>query len=317
MKKALKVIAVVVGSLLVVLVIVIAFFIKSLPSTWEIKQTLSPRKAQNPSFATNGSSAPLPEKGEEPSPQKPTPKTHDDKVDESKILSQRVLHEDFLNEKQPLSSVCANLPAATQSRFLRKDESGSSKEFLSRLLDENEKDPLVESAAPLFRYLTRLPSMRELFELVEKAEAEHDQSFTEKAWFYGKVALVAQELRGNKSNIDRLLMKTYNMYMLSKAVAQRPELARDPATLNFCDQIEKNINFNLDFNPEEQAHEFQKFLDYAKVNPKHIGYDSNYRSNVNFEVGTGSVILNKIWLEELFAADIKKAREELEAKEGP
>lgn len=314
MKKALKVIAVVFGGLFIVLVVALAIFIKKLPSTWEIKQTLSPRKAQSPSFSANKGTPELPTKQSDDATEKPAPKNHDDKVDESKELSRRVLHEDFLNEKKPLSGVCVHLASAPKSRFLRGDDSASGNEFMRRLLDENEKDPLVESAAPLFRFMTRLDSMRDLFDMVEKAEAENDQSLPQKAWFYAKVAMVAKEIRANKENIDRILMKTYNMYMLTKVVAQRPELARDPATLNYCEQIEKNINYSMDYNPEEQAQELQKFMDYAKINPKDIGYDPQYRSDVKFKSDNGSFTLSQIWVEQLFAADIKKAREELKNK---
>lgn len=315
MKKALKIISITVGVLVLVLVIAFLLFIKSLPSTWEIKQAISPKKAQNPEFvqnakpsALNAAATPLPEKpGTTPAP------SHEEKVDDSKALSMQVVKEDFMNEQKPLSTVCAYLPAAEQSKFLRKDDSGSANEFMKVLADHDHKDPLAESAAPLMRYLFRIDGMRDLIEMIDKADAEHDQSLFKKAEFYTKLALAGQAMRANKANLDRILMKSYNLYILSRAVGKHPELARDPATLNFCDQMEKNLNMGLDYNPEEQSAELQKFLDYAKISPQEVDYDPNYRSDVKFDITNRSATLNHVWIEKLFEKDIAKARKEIKA----
>jgi hypothetical protein len=155
-----------------------------------------------------------------------------------------------MNEQKPFSTTCAHLQNAEQSHFLRKDDSGSANEFMKSLADADRKDPLVESAAPLFRFIFRTDGMRDLFDMIEKADAEHDQGLLKKAEFYTKLAFAGQTLRSNKANIDRILMKSYNFNVLARAVGKHPELARDPATLNFCEQIEKNINLGMDFNAD-------------------------------------------------------------------
>jgi hypothetical protein len=313
MKKALKVIAVVVGIFLFVFIVAFVLILQKLPSSWEVKQALSSRKVQNPEFVAK--SAPVnPQKPGEPLPEKKMEalaRTNEDRADEGKELGQRAVKEDFLNEQKPLASVCAHLDKASSSKFLRSDDEASSKEFLTKMLD-NDKDPLAESAAPLFRYVLRLPQVKELIAMVEQAQAEHAGTILKKAEFYGQIGLAGQEVRSNKAEIDRMLMKTYNMYILSRAVGKHPELARDPATLSFCEQIEKNINLNLDFNPDQQAEELSKFLDYAKVPPEEVGYDPKMRSDVQFKIDNGSLLLKNIWIEKLFAADMKKATKQLE-----
>jgi hypothetical protein len=316
MKKTLKVLAIAVGVLVIGLAISFLLLVRSLPSTWQIKQVMSPRKAQSPEFVAQTQTAPdATGKITEKDP-RAQGRSHEDKVDESKALSMQVLKDDFMNEKKPLSTVCAYLGSATQSHFLRNDDSGSANEFM-KSLSENNKDPLAESAVPLFRYLFRMDTVRELVDTIEKAEADKDEGILKKAEFYAKLGLAAQEMRANKASFDRILMKSYNLFMLSRAVGKHPELARDPATLNYCDQIEKNINLSLDFNADEQVAEMQKFLDYAKVDPKEIGYDSKYRSDVKFELSNKSLTLNHIWIEKLFAKDINKAEKELKAQKIP
>lgn len=309
MQKALKAIAVVVGLFLIGVVVVALLLIKALPSPWEIKQKLSPQKAQSPEFTQVDQ-----EKTAASSPATTTaaaPKSHEEKVDDKKAQGWKVMKEDFMNPQVPFANVCANLPRAEQSHFLRADESGSANEFMNRLLDTNSKDPMVESASSLFRFLFRLGRFSELVDMIEKADMENDRGLLKKTEFYTKLGLAAQEVRSNKANIDRVLMKGYNLYVLSRAVGKRPELARDPATLNYCDQLEKNMNLNLEFNADEQAAELQKFLDDVKIDPKEVGFDPSYRSDVKFNFSQSSLQLNHIWIEKLFEKDIQRAREEL------
>ncbi len=316
MKKALKITATILGILTIGFAIVAVLIIKKLPSPWEVKQAISPKKAQSPVFVQQA-----PAKAGEPSPslnqaKEEVPKNYEEKVDEGKARIWQVLKEDFMSEQTPLSTVCNHLNNAEKSHFLRKDDSGSANEFMKSLSENDQKDPVAESAATLFRFIFRVDGMRELFDMIEKADAEHDQGLFKKAEFYTKLGIAGQNIRSNKTNIDRILMKSYNLYTLSRAVGRHPELARDPATLRFCEQIEKNINLKLDFNPDEQAGELQKFLDYAKVDPKEVGYDPNYRSNVDFNFKNNSLQLTQTWIEKLFAKDIGRAKREVN-KGGP
>lgn len=109
MKKTLKVVAVVLGSLFIIGVILILLLVKALPSTWELKQAMSPLKAKKPEFAAGPSVS-----GQTPRVPEVTPPEIIKKVDESKVLSQAVLRQDFLNEKKPKKN-SANKKGTTSS----------------------------------------------------------------------------------------------------------------------------------------------------------------------------------------------------------
>jgi len=227
----------------------------------------------------------------------------------TKSASNKALHENFMNEQQPIASVCAYLSEAPASHFLKDDNSASLRQFLKKMIEEP-KDPLAESAAPFFRYLFRLSEVRDLVQTLDTANETAEQ-FRNKAEFYGKIGLAALEVAENKHNFDQILMKTYNLYVLTRAVALKPELARDPAILGFCEQIQKNINMNLAYDVDQQATELQKFLTYAGLSPKEVDYDINYRSDVKFKINDKSIILGNIWIEKLFVGDIEKAKKQI------
>ena len=313
MKKALKVLAVIGGVLILLLVVIAILLINKLPSTYQMKQAISPKQPA-PQFA----SSPEPPDSSRPPEQLPfesrpstTAKAGPSSVDDAKELSRKALYEDFLNDRQPLASVCGFLDRASESKFLRADQNANSKEFAKKLTDPV-KDPLIEAAAPTFRFIMRRPAMRTLIEMVERAEANHDKGFLSKAGFLAQAFRVGNDLRASKNELDAILMKSYNLYILSKAVGKNPALARDPATLGFCEQIEKNLNNDLEFNADLQAQELENFLDYAKVSPEEIGYDPKYRSNARFNLSNQSIRLENIWIEKLFAEDLKKAGKEIE-----
>lgn len=312
MKKALKVLAIVFGCLIVLFAVILIGFISKLPSSYQIKQALSP-KAAAPAFeSATKAPAPntLPQKAPEDSEAKPVA-SQQSRLDDAKEISRKAMHEDFLNDRQPLASVCAHLDRAAESRFLKADENANSKEFMKKLTDPI-KDPLIEAAAPAFRYILRRPGVRNLIDMVEKAQAENENDFMQKASFYTQMAIAANDVRSSKPELDQVLMKSYNMYVLSKAVAKSPALARDPATLRFCEQIEKNLNDDLEYNADQQAEELQKFLASAEIAPADVGYDPKYRSDVTFSFKNNSILLDNIWIEKLFAEDMKKAGKEIE-----
>jgi hypothetical protein len=317
MKKALKIIAIIFGSLIVITFIALLIFIKKLPSTYQIKQAIQPRAGQNPEYAAKTERGPpqaptaaLPAKAEAKA------RTDEDRADEGKELSLRALHEDFMNDRQPLSNVCASLGNASESHFLRSDENANSKEFMRKILDTT-KDPLIESAAPVFRYVFRLPGVKDLLNKVEESQAENAEDLAQKAGFYAQLAIAAKDIRASKAQLDQVLNKSYHMYVLSRAVAQRPELARDPATLSFCEQMEKNINLNQDYNPDQQSAELSKFLEDVKISPADVNYDAGYRSDVGFTFKDNAILMENVWVEKLFAEDVTKAKKQLNGKQSP
>lgn len=281
MKNAMKSFLSSLGIVFIIFIIGIIFLIYKMPSAWQVKQTLASKSGSQ-------------------------------RMDEGKTLSDRALHENFLNEHQPIASVCAYLSDARSSHFLKVDNSASSRQFMIKMI-EGPKDPFAEAAAPFFRYFFRLPEVRELVQIIDNAHPEPAEPLRSKAEFYGRIAVAALEIRENKSNFDQILMKTYNLYTLARAVRAKPELARSPAILRFCEQLEKNINMNLPYDPNQQAEEFQRFLTSAGLSAKEVDYDANYRSDVKFAINDKSILLGNIWIEKLFAEDIDKAKKKIDS----
>lgn len=302
MKKALKVVAILGGVLVLIVALFFVLLLNMLPSPAEIKRAASPQKIETSEVAVpTGANMPLPEKQSVAAT--PT-KTYEQKVETSKELNLKLLKEDFLNEQVPLATVCNNLSWAAPSRA-----SASSKikpqDFLSELAKPTDRDPIIESTGPVLRYLFRQSRMRELTDMIFQADENKDNGFMKKAEFYSQLVLVAQQLRDNKEKLDQVMMKSYNLFILSKALGLKPELAKDPATLDFCRQLETNTNQQLDFNADEQAAELKKFLDYAQVKPVEVGYDPSYRANAKFSYNNNNVRLGNIWLEDIFEIDAK------------
>lgn len=309
MTKTLKIIASLVFVLFIFGFIGLLAFVYTLPSAWELKKKIMPQKVESPAFVAKTPTA-LPDKTAESTPT-PTPaETHADTTDEMKTESLQVLHDDFMNSQRPLSDACGSLANASTSHFLRRDESASYKQFTKSLLSP-EKDPLVEAAASVFRFVFREGEMQDLVRRLEHASAEGDSGLLRKTEFYGQAAIAMDELRNDKSTLDHLLMKSYNLFILAKAAGLHAELARDPATLSFCSDLEKNINLNLDFNAEDQAQQMRKFLDYAKITPQEVGYDPSYRSDIQFSLLQNSLLMQNIWLDKIFATDLQKAEKQL------
>jgi len=290
MKKSLKIITIILAVAMVGFLVMSVFIIKSLPSAWEIKQAVVSKKLE----ISSGSK--------------------DENIEDRKALGYQVLRNDFMNSEVPLSKVCAALPEVGQSRLLRKDGSASATEFIKTLSVVNQKDPLAEAVAPLFRYIARIEPVQSAFRLVESSDAENSQGIFKKAELYTKLGLAAQALNSSKAKVDHLLMQSYHLFILAKAVSIRPELAKDPMTLGFCEQLEKNLISDSDVNSESAAAEMQKFLEETKVDPQGVDFDPSYRSDVSFKLTQDFSQGHQTWIEKLFTKDIAKARFQLKTE---
>ncbi|AHZ84618.1 hypothetical protein Bb109J_c1927 [Bdellovibrio bacteriovorus] len=218
-----------------------------------------------------------------------------------------VLLKDFADPRKPLVDGCRNLEKAAQSGLLRDPQNASAKYFFSSLSDGNH-DPMVETAAPILRFIFRAPGMEQVVEQIMNADAQNDQGLLKKAEFYYEIYRAGDYLQKHTADMDQILQKSYNMHYLARAVAAKPELARDSATLDFCDQMEKNINAGGEFNADEAASEMSKFLNSAGLDAKAIGYDPAYRSKVKVQFNSTRVGVNDSWVVSLFARDIERAQ---------
>ncbi|KHD87148.1 MAG: hypothetical protein OM95_16100 [Bdellovibrio sp. ArHS] len=304
-----------VAVILVVIVVLIgglAFWgLSKLPSAFEIRQGLTPPAMAN--RATKTSTSPTVEaekKSQTPLPTSTPESVTEIKNEQAAIVedTSKVLLEDFTDPRKPLIESCRHLEKAADSHLLR-DHKNANAKFFFHSLAQDQKDPLVETAAPILRYIFRSPGMPALVDMVMKSEEQKDPSILKKAEFYYEIYRAGAFLKENTRAMDELLQKTYNMHYLARAVALKPELARDPATLNFCEQMEKNVNHRGPYDADEAAKEMQTFLSSVGVDAKELGYDANYRSHVKMNLTNSQVTLNDAWVLRLFAADIEKAHQ--------
>ncbi|WII71145.1 hypothetical protein QJS83_11805 [Bdellovibrio sp. 22V] len=296
----------------------IVWGLSRLPSAFEIKKSLTPpalaaadrnagdrkvsRMKTNPLMKGAVAQAAESAKG-------PSKKSSEPPIPQNQIVmdTTKVLLEDFVDSRKPLVTGCRHLEKASQSDLLRDPESASSKYFFHSLAQE-EKDPLVETAAPILRYVFRAPGMQSVVDMIVRAEEAQDLSLLKKAEFYYEIYRAGDFLKGHIADMDVILQKSYNMHYLTRAIAQRPELAREPAALSFCEQMEKNLNTNGVYNADVAAQEMMKFLSAAGVDPRSIGYDPHYRSQVKLDLSNSQVMLNDTWVVRLFARDFYRAQ---------
>ncbi|WP_232469284.1 hypothetical protein [Bdellovibrio bacteriovorus] len=288
--------------------------LSKLPSASDLKKALTPPALQKSAHANSTESAkPLAASNSEasvaaadssPAPTPPPALSAREKLAQDTV---DVLLKDFADPRKPLVDGCRNLEKAAQSGLLRDPQNASAKYFFSSLSDGNH-DPMVETAAPILRFIFRAPGMEQVVEQIMSADAQNDQGLLKKAEFYYEIYRAGDYLQKHTSEMDQILQKSYNMHYLARAVAAKPELAKDSATLDFCDQMEKNINAGGEFDADEAASEMSKFLDSAGLDAKAIGYDPAYRSKVKVQFNSTRVGVNDSWVVSLFARDIERAQ---------
>lgn len=317
LKKALAILGGSIALLAVVLVLFGAWTLSKLPSPYEIKKAMTPAALQTPDKeiaknsisldSSEASSVTGVEVVQQDKAVTPSPALEKTEAEEFKEVGWKVIQNDFANPQTPMVESCKELAAAGDSKFLRDSENANAKYFFKSLASE-QKDPLVESAAPIFRYVFRAPGMSEAMETLKEAEEKQDMGLLDKAEFYANILRAGNFLRENKHDVDVILQRSYNMHVLARAVGLRPELARDSATLSFCDQIEKAINNGTEnFDATEEAQEVSRFLNENGIDPRSVGFDPRYRSQVKMNLSSTQVSLNDSWIVHMFARDIEKA----------
>ncbi|WP_413568030.1 hypothetical protein ACLWBD_09605 [Bdellovibrio sp. HCB117] len=289
--------------------------LSKLPSIFEIRQGLTP-PALKKTAAKTSTTSPLSAIDESQNKITSTPAKIENVPDQPRSSQEaladdtaKVLLEDFTDSRKPLIETCHNLEKASDSHLLRDPTNANAKTFFHSLA-QGEKDPLVESAAPILRYVFRAPGMSAAVDMIMKSEEQNDPSLLKKAEFYYEIYRAGGFLKENTRAMDDILQKSYNLHYLARAVAQKPELARDSATRTFCEQMEKTINQGDSYNADEAAKEMQNFFESAGIDAKKLGYDPLYRSKVNMNVSNSQVRLNDAWVLRLFARDIEKAQQD-------
>src|SRR5690606_17010616 len=103
-------------------------------------------------------------------------------------------------------------------------------------------------------------------------------------------------LRSKSHDINQLLQKSYNIHMLARAAAVKPALAKDPATREFCDQLENQINQGLPIDPDKESREMLSFFSLVSVDPELFGFNPDYRAGIQVDFFSSNLNLNDPWL---------------------
>ncbi|UYL08204.1 hypothetical protein B9G69_014225 [Bdellovibrio sp. SKB1291214] len=207
-----------------------------------------------------------------------------------------VLLNDFSNPEAPMVTACRDLSRAGESGFFPKKPETPAVNFFDSLA-KPQKDPVIESIAPLLRYIFRSPGAREMIQLSEKAEGQ--DNLLQKAEFYKQVYRMANYLTNNLDQLNQVLQKSYNLHIIAKAVALNPQLANDNATMSFCEQIENSLIENQNLSVEEQVQEMQNFLQDSGIDAKSVGFNPGYRAHVQTEFRKDSFAITDSWLQDL------------------
>ncbi|UOF01907.1 hypothetical protein [Bdellovibrio reynosensis] len=272
------------GSLFAVSLLVLALWgLHQLPSPQIISQAL---KQDFASFKKS-----VPSKSQKPYAH---PKLTQE-INPEPIHQYKVLLDDLSDTRKPLVEVCRHLELASKSHFHH--GAVSSDLFFSALLN---KDPLVETAAPILRYIFRAPGMQSVLDMIMKAEQTEDASILKKAEFYFEMYKVGKYLKERHDEMDLILQKSYNMHYLAKAVAMKPELAKDSRTLSYCELLEKDLNGNEAYDIGAAAEDMKDFFISQGIQLERLGYNPDFRSQVKLQLTDKQVTINDAWVADLF-----------------
>lgn len=308
-KKLLKISAISLSSIIVVFGLLGIWLLTKLPGPSKVKEVIessSSKFEQKPDPAvsarpTQDIEAQYATEDQEASGE--TPSTDDSEKTHRKATAgeMHAILGELSRPDAPMVSACRDLARAGESGFFPKKTERSATKFFETVV-QAQKDPVLESIAPVFRYIFRAPGVRDMIEMAHKAEG--NDSLLQKAEFYREMVRAANFLRNNTTEMNQVVQKAYNLHILSKAVALKPQLANDNSTMTFCEQMEKSLTENQNLNVEEQVQEMQKFLQDSGIDAKSIGFDPKYRAHVQSEFKKNSFTVTDDWLKDLVSKGI-------------
>lgn len=283
-KNTLKILSISLALCLVVLTGIGLWGLSRLPSAYQIKNALVPPTVSK-AAEENGTTS------------------EDTTAISSGKMALQVLRDDFANTDRPLSEGCKYLTKASESTFLKDPNNATFRFFITSLY--NNHDPLVETAAPVFRYLFRLPGMDTVVPAVLQS-TETEQGLFQKAQFYYYLYQAGDHLSRNPEELDEILQKSYNLHNLAKAVSQKTELANDSETQVFCDELEKELNLQEPFDADKAAERMTQFFANKNIDIKALNYDPQYRSKTQIQLSGSKIGVQDTWVAKLFAKDIEE-----------
>lgn len=220
-------------------------------------------------------------------------------VMQTQTLNSRAGLDDLVNPNKPLSNFCSSLKNAKSGPMTEQETN----QAFQLSLDETTADPRAQALKPLFRYILRLPQMQDLINEVNVAAAaatQGEESFTDKAAFYGKVVAAMAAMNAHKADFEAIADRSYLYFNLNKAVALRPELAFDDRLRKFCEDTENAFNTNQAVEFDQEKNSFERLLGELNIDSKSIGYDSNYKTTFEIKRDAQSLRLDGGWIEQAF-----------------
>lgn len=203
----------------------------------------------------------------------------------------------LMDESRPLSQFCKSLKnARAGSMDLR--EFGT--EFKKTIANVEDADPRIEAILPMFRYMFRTPSFKDLIYAAKDAQQNNEDDYFDKASFYGKVLLAVEDLRSKKTDFELLADRGYLMLKMNDLIARRPELATDQRLIGFCDQTENAFNALEPVQLEQEKKNFERVLSEMQVDAKDIGYNPDYKTQFALNFDKSTIQLRGGWLEDVF-----------------
>lgn len=220
-------------------------------------------------------------------------------VTQTQALNSRAGLDDLINPNRPLSNFCSSLKNAKAGPMTELETNRA----FQLSLDEATADPRAQALKPLFRYILRIPQFQDLISEVNAAAAagQTEESFTQKAAFYGKVVAAFAAMNTHKSDFEAIADRSYLYFNLNKAIALRPEIAADERLRKFCDDTENAFNSNQPVEFEQEKKNFERLLAELNVDQKSIGYNPEYKTVFEIKRDEKSMRLDGGWIEEAFA----------------
>ncbi len=220
-------------------------------------------------------------------------------VTQTQSLNSRAGLDDLINPNKPLSNFCSSLKNAKIGAMTDQETNRA----FQLSLDEATADPRAQALKPLFRYILRIPQFQDLISEVNAAAAagQTEESFTQKAAFYGKVVAAFAAMNAHKSDFEAIADRSYLYFNLNKAVALKPDIAADERLKKFCDNTEHAFNSNQPVEFEQEKKNFERLLAELDVEQKSIGYNPEYRTVFEIKRDEKSMRLDGGWIEEAFA----------------
>lgn len=166
--------------------------------------------------------------------------------------------------------------------------------------DDHPKDPVALAIMAPLRLFFQQPKVQDLIKVVATAAEKGEQtSLLDKANFYKNVYGAYAEMKTQKGAAEAVMDREYYLVMMAKAIQKNPSLLSDPRLQDYCQSIEKATNDNVPLSPELEKSEFMSFLDYSKIKPSDIGYDPNYKTQLQFEYSSEGIRIHGGWIESL------------------